>query len=383
MTAPFTLVTVATLGFLPRCDVLFQSLKRYHPEAHCLILLLDPLETELQPPPDFEIVSILALDLPDLEHRLFRTTAYERPSAVKALALKLGLERSDKVIFLDADIEIFSSFLPVLEALEKHSLVFTPHLTKPKLDHPWWRIVTKFGVLNGGFLAASRSAQTTDFLDWFDSKLEHHCYNDVAEGMFNDQRWLDFAPLLFPDSLISHHPGLNYAYWNFCERDLDGDIDNPTVNGEPLIFFHFSGWRLQKPHALTHYLGPHDFEPTPESLLGRLVHRYYQQTVDSPYFELSRKPSAFNFYHNGQPISPMDHIFYSEFLESKLPTDRDPFAGLPQTLALQMARFLGKANRLLGYGPTAQRQNVLYRYFRAILKLVGPYKRRARLTPER
>ena len=59
--------------------------------------------------------------------------------------------------------------------------------------------------------------------------------------MFTDQRWVDFAPSFF-DHFILKDPTYNVAYWNLHERDLEWTDGRYLVNGQPLTFFHFSGF---------------------------------------------------------------------------------------------------------------------------------------------
>src|SRR5690606_11556379 len=54
-------------------------------------------------------------------------------------------------------------------------------------------------------------------------------------------RWVDFAPAFFDRVKVLRSPGLNAAPWNLPTREMAGSLaDGFTVNGRPLVFFHFS-----------------------------------------------------------------------------------------------------------------------------------------------
>src|SRR5262249_51445438 len=63
---------------------------------------------------------------------------------------------------------------------------------------------------------------------------------------------------------ISRHPGLNAAYWNLHERHFQSVNGQHFVNGQPLRFFHFSGYSLDKPDALTKHWTRFTFENRPD-----------------------------------------------------------------------------------------------------------------------
>ena len=72
--------------------------------------------------------------------------------------------------------------------------------------------------------------------------------------MFTDQRWVDFVPSFF-DHHILKDPGYNVAYWNLHGREVFSDGDRYLVDGEPLRFFHFSGFDARKPWLLSKHQG--------------------------------------------------------------------------------------------------------------------------------
>jgi glycosyltransferase involved in cell wall biosynthesis len=71
--------------------------------------------------------------------------------------------------------------------------------------------------------------------------------------LFTDQRWIDLVPGYFSPFILTD-PGYNVAYWNLDSRKLTGTDDEWRVDGGPLRFFHFSGYRPETPWLLSKHI---------------------------------------------------------------------------------------------------------------------------------
>lgn len=238
-----------TFGYLNRARVLFASVKRHHPDWHCVGLITD------DPPPGFEWRSDEALDeivyakdlsIPDFRGWLFKhdivevCTAVKGPYAFRACSLDY-----DAVIYLDPDTCIFSPLAPVLQALEQADIALTPHQLTP--DSTRQAIVDnevtslKTGIYNLGFLAIRTSGEGRRMAQWWNDRLLSFCYDDIPNGLFVDQRWCDHVPSFFERVAILRDPGLNVASWNLSHRTVSVDRSGRVlVNGSPLGFWHFT-----------------------------------------------------------------------------------------------------------------------------------------------
>ena len=107
------------------------------------------------------------------------------------------------------------------------------------------------GVYNLGFIGVGPSA--VPFLRWWEERLMRDAISAPEQMLFTDQRWVDFVPSYF-DHHIIRDPGFNVAYWNLDARKISKDEDRYLVNGQPLRFFHFSGYRPETPWILSKYV---------------------------------------------------------------------------------------------------------------------------------
>jgi hypothetical protein len=157
----------------------------------------------------------------------------------------LAASDAEKIFYLDPDTAVFESLDPLLEILNKHSIVLTPHQLTP--EHVEAAIVDNeicslaHGTYNLGFVGINNDLEGKKFANWWNDRLIKYCIDDKATGLFVDQKWCDLVPALFDGVKILRDPGYNVASWNLSNRKIsfatDGSI---TVNGVPLRFFHFT-----------------------------------------------------------------------------------------------------------------------------------------------
>ena len=70
------------------------------------------------------------------------------------------------------------------------------------------------------------------FLRWWEERLRRDCRISPEEGLFVDQRWVDFVPSYFEHTVVTDE-GYNVAYWNLFEREFKRAADGYEVNGRP------------------------------------------------------------------------------------------------------------------------------------------------------
>ncbi len=310
--------TIVARNYLAQARVLGESLQRLDDRLALSVLVLDDVDdgtddsTEL-----FETVRPRDLDIEPREF-VHMATIYdvtELATALKPWFLRRLLESDDVVCFLDPDIEVFSTLEEVETLARRHSIVLTPHTTRPMPRDgllPSEQTIRLAGVFNLGFIAVSRDAG--EFLSWWSERLRRECRIAVEQGLFVDQRWIDFVPSYF-DHAVLFDEGYNVAYWNMHEREIKLGADGYEVNGGPLRFMHYSGFDPLRPYLLSKYQGD-----KPRILLedhfeiAHLCYRYATRLFAAGHLEASSMAYRFGYTSQGMRIDGRMRRLYADAL---------------------------------------------------------------------
>ena len=297
--------TIISKNYLAAARVLMKSVAAHAPDADRIVLLADRVDGCFDPGGEcFRLLLSEDLEIPDTRWFHFKYTILELNTAVKPFLIeRLMQEGYEAVVYLDPDIEIHSPLEEAWSALENHSAVLTPHLDQPVDDgkFPSEIDILRTGAYNLGFIGLRRSPGTEEVVRWWARRMERFCVVDLAGGLFVDQKWMDLLPGLLEGVRVLRHPGYNVAYWNIHGRRVERDAKGYAVNGQPLRFFHYSGFhphhaeRFSK-HQNRFALG--DLSEAARALCGR----YARALVESGFDESSRWPYAYGRFEDGEPV---------------------------------------------------------------------------------
>jgi hypothetical protein len=81
-------------------------------------------------------------------------------------------------------------------------------------------------------------------LQWWRERCLEWCYAHYEDGKFGDQLYLDDWPQRFRGVVILRHKGAGLAPWNLSRYSVRFGTDAATVDAQPLIFYHFHGYRM-------------------------------------------------------------------------------------------------------------------------------------------
>lgn len=299
--------TIVAKNYLPYARTLMQSIKEHNPHIHCFVLLADKIEDYFDPSEEIFTVDVSAnLDIPDSAVFHFKYTILELATAVKPFYLEYLFKKHnlDKLFYFDPDIMVFNRLDPLTEALDTASVVLTPHLLSPLPDdgkRPSEREIMQAGTYNLGFIGLADPSKTLPLIRWWQQKLINDCVVDIPGNLFVDQRWMDLVPGLFPDVAILRDPGNNVAYWNLPGRTIEEGPDGQFLsNGQPLRFFHFSGFDAERPE----YFSKHQDRYTADNLgeVNKLVKIYRDRMLANGYVTCKKWPYAYGFLSDGSRI---------------------------------------------------------------------------------
>lgn len=304
-----------TFSYLNRARVLFQTLRRFHPDWELVALITD------DPPPGFvfdparepfdRVVWARDLGIPCFEGWLFRHDIVEVCTAVKGPFIHQACASgADAVIYLDPDTALLESLDPLLEWLQDHDILLTPHLIDPNdermaiLDND---IATlKTGIYNLGFVAIRTTGEGGRFARWWNDRLLEYCYDDIPNGLFVDQRWCDHVPALFDRVRIIRDPGYNVASWNLSTRKVTVEKDGRIlVNGHPLRFWHFTKLGPTGDTMTKRYAG-RNFQ------VYEIWNWYKRQVTAATDPAIPERWWAYATYENGQAIAKHERVLYRE-----------------------------------------------------------------------
>ncbi|MFC0676868.1 hypothetical protein ACFFGH_03250 [Lysobacter korlensis] len=305
--------TSAAVNYLPKVRKLFTSIRRYHPEFELVLALADelPASLDLSAEPLDEVLALADLPIDDKRRWTFFHSIVELATAIKPYALLDLLARPDvdRVLYFDPDMVLFSRLDDLLGRLDGANVVLTPHLTRPETDLEAIRdneiSALKHGVYNLGFLGVRDQPEGRRFAQWWADRIYHFCVADIPAGLFTDQRWIDLAPAFFDGVDILKSPRFNVATWNLTKRDLSGDLQSGfVVDGEPLGFYHFTGFDSGAHRAMATKNAPGN------TSVDALVQWYADEArfdADEP---VAKLPWAYGAYSDGSPIPSAHRRIY-------------------------------------------------------------------------
>lgn len=210
------------------------------------------------------------------KYRVFEMVCALKPFFAGHLFRKLP--GTNHIIYFDSDILVFNKIPGPPEAaitLTPHRMAHTGFLPESNFHSDY--SLQRFGIFNAGYFEVTRSPEGNRFLEWWMQLLSEQCFFDPDKHQACDQLWLNCVPVFFEGVEINRNPGYNMAYWNLIERKLTGTEGHWLVNGEPLVFFHFSHYNIDIPEKISSFDSPFlSFEHFPEL---RPVYKIYEQSV--------------------------------------------------------------------------------------------------------
>jgi len=232
--------------YLPRGLALYQSLKQHCPSSHLWVLCMDRSCHEVLSTlclPDIHLIDLQEFERSDEELlRAKRTrTLLEYYITCKPSFLLFILSKHpevNRINYLDADLFFFSDLSPLFDEIADHSIAIIGHRFPPELVD-----FGQAGIYNAGFLSFRRDESAFACLRWWRDRCLEWCYDRFDEGRFFDQTYLDDWPARFSGTIVLCHKGANLAPWNLANYSIEADGPCVSVDGQPLIFFHFSRLR--------------------------------------------------------------------------------------------------------------------------------------------
>jgi glycosyltransferase involved in cell wall biosynthesis len=328
--------TIASKNYLSQARTLLASFHDHHPEVQPYFVLCDRVDGYFDPAVEgFTTIAAEQLPIERFAEMAMKYNCLELNTAIKPFAIHALFEEfgHEQVIYLDPDIVVYRRLTELLELLDQNELLLTPHITEflPDDGHlPDNVRILQTGTNNLGFVAMRRSPRVRQFVEWWSTQLYDKCRHAITEGLFVDQKWMDLAVSCVESAVLLRHPGYNVAYWNLPHRRVARGPDGGyLINGQPLAFFHFSGFSPNSPSTISKYQSRLRWND-----LGRdgqsLFEDYARRLMANEFQPTQRWPYAFGCFDNGVPIPDCFRTFFGQKFADRLASETEIFSTSPE-----------------------------------------------------
>lgn len=238
--------TLFDSNYLLKGVAMLRTLKRHCPDANVHVLCMDGKTLEILK--QLSLPDVSCLPLSEVEDEALRAVKRERSMAEYCWTLSpclpwYVLQKNpdiDFITYLDADLYFYSSLQPLFDEIGNASIVIIEHRFPPAMKHH--EVKGRFCV---EWVSFRRDEQGLACLARWREQCIEWCFHILEEHRMGDQKYLDQWPSKYDGLHILQHLGAGVAPWNYSQyrfgKDAFGAI---TVNGTPLIFYHFHQLQL-------------------------------------------------------------------------------------------------------------------------------------------
>lgn len=245
-------------GYLSRGLALIESLREHGDHSPVWVLALDDearLAIEEAALPGVSAITIDELERfePRLPPVKASRSTMEYYFTATPLLMRWVMDRSDPgtlVVYLDADLYFFDDPSLVVDALGDGSVGIIEHKYRGRRQ----RTLAKYGRFNVGWVGIRADRAGRACVEWWGDRTLEWCSDTPSQGRYADQGYLDQFPKLFSGVVVLASPGFNLAPWNTAGTRVAQGAGGVTVDGDPLVFFHFHGLRRSKEWFVTSQL---------------------------------------------------------------------------------------------------------------------------------
>ncbi len=238
--------TLFDSNYLLKGVAMLRTLKQHCPDAHVHVLCMDGHTREIME--KLALSHVTCLSLSEVEDDALLAIKPGRNFAEYCWTLSPCLpwyvlqhnQDIDAITYLDADLYFYSPLQPLFDEIGDSSIVIIEHRFPPTLKH--LEVNGRFCVEWVGF---RRDEQGLACLTRWRKQCIEWCFHRLEEDRMGDQKYLDRWPGKYSRLHILQHPGAGIAPWNYSQYCFGQDGEETiTVDGKPLIFYHFHQFQL-------------------------------------------------------------------------------------------------------------------------------------------
>jgi hypothetical protein len=236
--------------YLPKGIALYRSLERTAGQGFVLyVLCMDEFSADALQRFDFPNLRVIRLhEIEDDELKAARSGRgigeYCWTCTAPLILYVQDRHPPGKVVtYVDADIRFFSDPSAILAELGDRSIFIHEHDFAPGHAH----LRAGAGRFNVGVAAFRNDEEGRACLQRWKAQCLAECVLDSAAGKCGDQHYLDEWPSRYGGLVISKNPGVGRAPWNIMKHRVQVGPPAVTVDGQPLVFYHYHALRVLRP----------------------------------------------------------------------------------------------------------------------------------------
>jgi hypothetical protein len=191
----------------------------------------------------------------------------------------------DFAAYVDADLYFYADpDVLIAEMGSDKNILIHPHRFSP--DRTAWEATA--GTFNVGFVGFRISDGAMACVTRWRQQVLDLCIKDPEKGLCGDQGYLNEWPSLYPDLRIMRNIGGGTAPWNVCAYRVAGTPERPTVDEQPVVFFHFHQLRIVDcgKHRFLGALYATGYDLPVD--VDRYIYRKYVERLQRQTFDLAR-----------------------------------------------------------------------------------------------
>ncbi len=286
----FYFCTYFDKNYLTKGLALFKSLKKHSNPFRLYILCMDDetyhfiraLEEQYN-----EMVAIALGDLESWDERLLEAKNnrsqieyYFTLSPILPLYVLNLANNIDIITYLDADLYFYSNPRKIYEELAANSVLI--------IEHRFTEILKKFeknGRFNVQYQSFRNDQQGIACLESWREQCLDWCHDRSENGKYADQGYLNEWPDRYDKLVVPQLKGAGVAPWNVAQYEIDISNNGVTIDGEPMVFYHFHSVRKLFNMIYTTEFGVYKLNKKQNNLI--LLYKKYLQELEKIYFEFN------------------------------------------------------------------------------------------------
>lgn len=239
--------TLFDRNYLLKGLVMARTLVRHCPDCRLFVLCMDDETFDLLS--RLKLARVEPLHLREVENEALLKVKPQRSIAeyywTFSPSLPLHLVKThddiDSITYLDSDLMFFSSPAPIFEEIGDASIAIIGHRYTKRLTH-----LEVYGHFNVEWVGFRRDEEGWACLTRWREQCIDWCFSYFDGDRLGDQKYLDAWPGRYRSLHVIQHPGAGLAPWNFPKYGISRSGDRVTVDGQPLIFYHYQQMQILK-----------------------------------------------------------------------------------------------------------------------------------------